>query len=148
MAISGRFAFEEQRRRKREASGFARRPSWCSQRGSVFWNRAEFSVLFSSRRRRCFSEKTENCVAENERELSLLWLVRTERKMLLFQRAKRSPRRRRLDPVFVFAKDFGLIEGGQPVFFRAAARKKGSKRGRRTLFGGEVLYNVSSLAGL
>ena len=33
-------------------------------------------------------------------------------------------------------------------FFRAAARKKGSKRGRRTLFGGEVLYNVSSLAGL
>ena len=90
----------------------------------------------------------KNCVEQFGKCLSFFWLDCERRKMLLLLVAKRSPRRRRLDPVFVFAKGFGLIEGGQPVFFRAAARKKGSKRGRRTLFGDEVLYNVSSLAGL
>lgn len=54
----------------------------------------------------------------------------------------------RLDPVFVFAKGFGSIEGGRPVFLRPAGVKNGQNAGARALFAGEVLYNVSSLAGL
>lgn len=76
-------------------------------------------------------------------------LKRTE--VLLFREAKRSPRRRRLDPVFVFAKGFGSIEGGRPVFFarrRVKTRTSDAFRRRSSVqcfvFGGPVAKLVKA----
>lgn len=142
------FPFGRKRGRKSGVSDLKCFPSSWLREGSPFpKNKLIFDVLFSRCLPPCIG-KRKAAFRKMKTDSRYSGWFETDGRCYLLKKQSVLREDARLDPVFVFAKGFGSIEGGRPVFFRGAARKKGSKQGRRALFGGEVLYNVLSLAGL